>query len=125
MPASAELDGQITKAVAAHGQWKRRLASAISAGTSEFDAATVRLDDKCDFGQWLHQSIGPQDRSSAHYGTVKKLHADFHAEAARILSLAVSGKKTEAEQGMAAGSAFARISSNLTQEMMGWKQDAS
>jgi hypothetical protein len=117
--------GQITKAVGAHGQWKARLGAAIASGTSEFDAATVRQDDKCDFGKWLYQSIGQRDRATAHYTKVKQLHAQFHTEAARVLSLAVGGKKAEAERAMAPGSAFFNISTQLTQEMLSWKKDTA
>ncbi|MGP0047572.1 MAG: CZB domain-containing protein [Solirubrobacteraceae bacterium] len=101
------------------------LGSAIASGKSEFDVATVRQDDKCDFGQWLNHSSAAQDRTSAHYKAAKQLHADFHTEAARVLALAVGGKKAEAEQGMALGSTFATTSGKLTHELMAWKKDAS
>jgi hypothetical protein len=117
-----ELLAQIKAAVGAHGMWKARLQSAISTGKSDFDAANVAKDDKCDFGKWLHGGVSGAARSSASYNAVKAEHARFHAEAARVLSLALSGKRDEAKNAMAAGSAFAKISADLTREMMDWKK---
>lgn len=120
-----ELGAQIKAAVGAHGMWKARLHSAISTGKSDFEAANVAKDDKCDFGKWLHGGVSGAARSSARYNAVKAEHARFHVEAARVLSLALSGKRDEAKNAMAAGSAFAKISADLTREMMDWKKSVS
>ena len=116
---------QITRALGVHGQWTVRLTSAIAAGASEFDVATVRRDDKCEFGSWLHHSINTQDRASERYARVKDLHARFHLEAARVLSLAVSGHKSEAQHAMAPSGAFSKVAGDLTSELMSWQGEAA
>jgi hypothetical protein len=115
---------QITRAIGVHGQWNARLTKAIAAGASDFEVATVRRDDKCEFGSWLHHSIKSQARASARYARVRDLHAQFHLEAARVLALAVSGHKSEAGHAMAPGGAFSKISGELTSEMMSWQSEA-
>jgi hypothetical protein len=118
------IDQQITKAIAAHAHWKARLRDAIATGKSDFEVETVRRDDKCDFGSWLHGSIGAADRAGPHYKTVKELHANFHVEAASVLGLALAGKKSEAEAAMGPGGEFARRSTQLTGEMVRWRDEA-
>jgi hypothetical protein len=56
------------------------------------------------------------------YQTCLALHRDFHAIAARVLSLALAGKKAEAERSMAVGGEYAAASSALTRAMMEWKE---
>lgn len=112
---------QIDKAVAAHGMWKARLRQAIDAGKSDFTAAGVSVDNQCEFGKWLY-SLPAADRQGAEWQKVRDLHAKFHREAARVLGLAVGGKKADAESGLATGSQFAKISLELTGAMIEWKK---
>jgi hypothetical protein len=109
----------LQKAIAAHGLWKQRLRSAMGTGKSEFAPATVRLDNQCEFGKWLF-SLDPASRQSPHYNKVKSIHADFHKEAARILDLALNGKRSEAEEGLSRMGKFEKLSAGLTLEIMGW-----
>jgi methyl-accepting chemotaxis protein len=110
---------QIAAAIAAHGKWKARLKSAIGQGSSEFLPATVRRDNACDFGKWLH-TADPVTRSSPHYPQAVALHAKFHESAAEVLALALDGKKDEAEAKVGIGSDFAHTSATLTREMTAW-----
>jgi hypothetical protein len=54
---------------------------------------------------------------------VRELHARFHLEAARVLELALAGKRGEATAAMALGSPFATVSSKLTAAMTAWRKD--
>jgi methyl-accepting chemotaxis protein len=111
---------EISKAIGAHGMWKQRLRSAIDTGKSDFATERVRPDNLCDFGKWLH-GLPATDKSALDWKTVQNLHARFHLEAARVLDLALKGKKTEADRLMTADSEFGRISQSLTTAMMKWK----
>ena len=82
----------------------------------------VRTDNACDFGKWLYGDIAEELKASDHYKQIVKLHADFHIEASRILSLALAGKKAEADKEMDVGSKFGMLSSSLTKAMMDWKK---
>ena len=113
---------QAQAAMRAHTQWKARLNKAIETGSSEFVVDVVRLDDRCDFGKWLHGQAGSTD---PHYVEVKRLHAEFHTEAARILALAVGGKPAEATAAMAPRTPFTRASASLVLALTAWERAAA
>lgn len=114
---------QIKKAIGAHGLWKTRLQAAIESGTSEATPAAISADDACDFGKWLYGDPGLR-KADGHFEKVRKLHAEFHTEVGRVLSVAVAGKRVEALKLLDAGSAFARLSGELTREMLDWSRSA-
>lgn len=114
---------EINKGISAHVMWKQRLREAIDTGTSEWTPAMVRLDNKCDFGNWLYSS-SPEIKASPHYQKVKQLHAEFHTTCAHILELALSGNIEEAKKSIALGGDYTKTSSQLTVEMMHWKRDS-
>ncbi len=107
------------KAVQSHAQWKIRLQSAISTGKSDFDPATVRQDNQCDFGKWLYEV--PARERDDNWKTAVDLHAKFHREAGSILATALSGDKEKAKAAMGDGSVYAQVSKDLTSHMMKWR----
>jgi hypothetical protein len=109
----------IDAAIAAHEAWKARLLDAIQAGVSEWNPRTVKADNQCDFGKWLY-GCPPAVRSSPHYGIVKKIHAQFHMEAGRVLEIALAGNKDYAIADMAGQ--YTQISSSLVDELLKWKE---
>ena len=113
----------ISKAISAHGTWKRRLADAIASGRSEFSVAAVRVDNQCEFGCWLH-GLPAAEQRKPECVRVRDLQAKFHHEAANTLALALAGKKSDAERSMTLGGPFAVASSALTMAMMDWRQKA-
>lgn len=112
---------KIDGAVGAHAQWKSRLTLAIEAGSSEFKPEVVKTDNACEFGRWLHGDVDAATKATEKYLAVKKLHADFHAEAGRILELAVGGKREEAMTAMGLGSKYMSTSVRLNAAMASWK----
>ena len=110
----------LNRAIAAHAQWKYRLKQAIEAGTSEWTAESVRPDNLCEFGKWLH-SASPAETATERWKKIRELHAEFHKEAARILTMALAGRKTEAEAAVALGSHFSRTSADLTLALVSWR----
>lgn len=116
----------INKAIAAHGAWKQRLLDAIETGQSDKTPDQAVNDHGCDFGQWLFGTeIDPSIKSSAEYPGVVDLHRQFHAEASRILGLALSGKKEEAKQSIMLGSEYSKLSSALVQKLIAWEKTIS
>jgi len=113
---------EIKKAIGAHGVWKARLKTAIETGQSEyFTPETVCLDNQCNLGKWLYgATISSDDKTSPHYEKVRMLHAEFHRVAAKVLALALAGKKAEAQRMTAPDSHFATLSSNLIMAMTEW-----
>ena len=114
----------IGNAIGAHAQWKLRLKTAIDTGKSEWTVERVSPDNLCDFGKWLY-SLPESDRKKENWQKIRALHAEFHREAAKVLNLALRGAQAEARELMAFGSAYAKVSSRLTWEMMEWRKAAS
>lgn len=114
------LEDEITKAIGAHGLWKIRLRNAIDSGKADANPADVAKDNLCAFGQWLHgPSLSDTARMSADFATVRRLHADFHKCAARVLEHVSGGRKVEADA-LLAGE-YTRISADLTAAMLKWR----
>lgn len=111
---------EVSKAIGAHGMWKRRLHDAIASGRSEFTVVRVGADNLCDFGKWLY-GMSAAERAHADWRKVQQLHATFHSEASHVLSAALSGGKSEAERRMGPAGAFAKASADLTGAMMQWR----
>jgi hypothetical protein len=93
----AELD--VDSAIAAHENWKLRLANHLNGSSSEqFDPAVVCLDDRCDLGKWLH---GPGMQRLGHYPAFSVLiarHKYFHIQASTVLAQAQGGDAPGAEK---------------------------
>ena len=110
----------INNAIAAHGRWKARLRQVIEAGKSEWKADSVRPDNLCEFGKWLN-SCSSAEKATERWTKIRALHAEFHQEAARILALALAGRKSEAEAAIALGSHFSKTSADLTLALVQWR----
>ncbi len=87
---------KIDEAVSAHTYWFIQLRVAIIEGNSQFKPEIVRTDNNCDFGKWLYGDFPRETVGTALFESIRNLHAEFHVEAARILELAITGKKDEA-----------------------------
>ena len=111
----------IDNALMAHGEWKKRLGAAIESGSSEFTVSQVQVDNGCAFGKWFYGL--PSDLRESDQGKkIQRLHAAFHAEAARILDLALKGRIREATKAIESGSQFVSISGQLAITLTQWKK---
>jgi len=115
-------DREIKSAIGAHGLWRTHLLSAIKTGYSDYTPSQARQDHLCSFGQWLENLDNPAIKSSSHYRNCVELHRRFHAVAASVLKLALSGKRDAARQSMDVGGEFASASMELTTAMLQWNQ---
>ena len=112
----------IQKGIAAHSAWKARLRTAVSSGKFDVLAATVAMDNQCEFGKWLY-GLSADDKRTEQFNTVRRLHAQFHEEAARVVVWATSGQSEKAEQALALGGSYAKASSELTGAMVSWRNN--
>ncbi len=113
----------IQKAIAAHTGWKGRLRTAVTSGKSEVAPGAVAVDNGCDFGRWLYGSeLSAQEKGTESYRKVKELHAQFHKEAAKVLELAVTGQKDKAAQLIGLGGNYSKISHELTDALVKWRE---
>jgi hypothetical protein len=114
------LTDEIRAALGSHGLWKGRLRAAVDKGSSALTVAAVETDQGCDLGKFLYTVVDPAEQT-AHWRKCRDIHAKFHREAARVLQLALAGKKAAAEEAMLPESEFARMSRALTAEMLKWR----
>lgn len=90
---------EIKAGIGAHGTWKMKLKTAITTGKSDLDPKVVRCDDKCTLGKWLHgSSIDPATRMGMPYKVNKRVHAEFHECAARVVELIQQGDSRRASE---------------------------
>ena len=83
---------EIKSATGAHGAWKLKLTNAVSLGKTKLDPKTVKCDDLCDFGKWLHGSTIDSDmKNGMPFKVITRLHAEFHICASQILEQVIQG----------------------------------
>lgn len=113
---------KINEAIVSHGKMKERLKLAIGGDGADLKPAVVSADDQCEFGVWLHQQAPPEVRRSAAYQNVLKLHASFHRESGRVLELALSGQREQAERAMSAAGEWGRAAASLLAALNVWRE---
>jgi methyl-accepting chemotaxis protein len=84
------------EAIARHTEWKIIFRSAISK-KELVDAATIRRDDCCILGKWLHGEGKSHHESNATFANLVTVHADFHQNAGRVADAINAGRYDEAE----------------------------
>lgn len=81
-----EDDLNFQKWVAAHRDWRRRLANYID-GTSEetLDENVICVDNRCDLGKWIHGNGGKFYGELPVFHQLTKDHASFHQCAGHVV----------------------------------------
>ena len=113
------LKQQITAAIAAHHAWMGRLRTAAEYGRSSVDVATTQKEDACPIGIWLTRDISPALKARPLYARSRTLHAQFHKEAARVLTLALA-RDSRAKTELAEGGTFSTVASELRHTLYEW-----
>ncbi len=117
-----QMIAEITNAMGAHGAWKLKLKTSIATGTFDQDVQSVSCDDRCQFGRWLHgPSIEPDTKASVPYQVVRRLHAEFHQSAAKVLAHALKGERAEATTVLDGD--YAQRSDKLSRALLKWKRE--
>lgn len=114
------IDRQIQDAVNAHAGWKTRLRRAANGGEADFDVAQIRRDDVCAFGKWLY-GIPPGTVAPGRVEKIKRMHRDFHGEAARVAEMILAGRKDEAMAAFGIDAPFTNLSAALVGELSAWR----
>lgn len=100
--------------------WKQRLEEAVGNRGAGLDAAQLEKDNLCELGKWLYAS--PEHGSHPHYEKARKLHAEFHRQAAAVLRLGLKGQTEAALQSLRPGSDYLKVSASLVLELSAWKK---
>lgn len=99
----------LDNAILAHYEWKNKLKAAI-AGKAQLDAATISLDNCCEFGKWLYGDGGKQYGKKPEFTALLQKHKTFHAEAGRVASAINAKKYDEASKMIETSSPFGTAS---------------
>jgi predicted RNase H-like nuclease (RuvC/YqgF family) len=119
------LEEEIKKAIGDHGIWKKTLKNAVDTREINIQISTIKTDNQCGFGKWLHGStITEREKNSSHYQEVRELHAAFHEKASEVAQLAISGQKARAMKMLEVNGEFTTASAALTTSMMAWLKEA-
>ncbi|MGO9650542.1 MAG: CZB domain-containing protein [Terriglobales bacterium] len=100
------------KAIAAHSDWKRKLATYIRKPDKSLTVAEAEVDSKCALGQWIYGD-GSRYSSMPEYSQLKSAHAHFHTAAAQIISRADSGPALTEDAVLGAKSEFGQSSTQV------------
>ena len=91
----------LNEAIQKHAEWKVKFRSAINKQET-MDAATIRQDNCCPLGKWLHGEGQSQYQGKAAFTNVVARHADFHRSAGKVAD-AINAKKYAAAETMLEG----------------------
>lgn len=89
------MDEFLNAAITSHARWKGQLREAIDRGQLP-DPISVRADDRCDLGKWIHGE-GKAYQTTSEYQNLKLLHAQFHETAASVVEIIINGNKANAK----------------------------
>jgi hypothetical protein len=106
--------------IGAHVMWKQRLTAFLSGSSTEnLDPDAIRLDDRCALGKWIYGD-GKAMSELPRYEEVRGLHAQFHQNAAQIVSLHLAGNTAEAEKLL--NGDYSKLSEKLKHRLIGLSQ---
>lgn len=109
--------------VASHGYWKEQLCDAIANKTT-VNIDEILKDDVCDLGHWLHsEAEHPHISHLQSYHDLKKKHAEFHIQAAKVSEYINEKKYETALRLTECTSAFESASSEVIAAIFQLKKD--
>jgi hypothetical protein len=101
----AEVRSEVSfsEAIDAHLEWKHRLISSLgNPGAESLIPDDIRLDTRCELGQWIHGAGNKRYRKFPAFTELREKHAEFHLLAHRIVELSQS-QQHEAAQALMKG----------------------
>ena len=107
-------------AIAAHAEWKRKLAKYLAAPDHSLNADEVSADNRCELGKWL-AGEGKKFSKLAEYASTVSDHGKFHKAAGEIVRRANAGQKVTEDVALGAKSDFATASSSVVRSIMALK----
>jgi len=117
-------EADIEEAIGAHAMWMSHLRQAVLEARPGFDLDSIRATDQCEFGKWLYgPRLSEEDRATADYQAVERLHSEFHELAAQVVERAAAGQAAEA-YGLLYGD-YVTMSGRLALAMRAWQENLS
>ncbi len=103
-PSSHQID--FKEAISRHLQWKTNLRNA-ALHNEPLDVETIRRDDCCPLGKWLHGDAQSKWRGQPRFVELLDRHKAFHCEAAEVAQVIQSGDPKAGLRMLEAGTRFA------------------
>ncbi len=99
----------LENAIDAHRKWRQVLAAAVAAGDT-LDSATLRRNDCCELGNWLHSHGRRLYGGKPEFVRLMARHNDFHLVASMVANSVNDGEYTDAKKMFSGNSQFAQAS---------------
>jgi methyl-accepting chemotaxis protein len=113
----------LDNALAAHAQWKTKLRGAIQK-QEKLDTASIGVDHKCEFGQWLHGAAKSQYGTLEGYRNCVATHAAFHRQAGSVATAINAARYDEAAAMLDAGTPYATASAAVGTAIIRLRKEA-
>jgi hypothetical protein len=111
-------------AISTHSRWKHRLRTLLASHDLSLNPAEVRLDHKCELGQWIY-SAGARYSDFPEFTKLKYEHARFHLAAAELVRRAHAGESVEHDIAQCSHSEFSLASAAVVMALMNMKRRMS
>lgn len=96
-------------AIQKHAEWKVKFRSAINKKET-MDAETIRKDNCCELGKWLHGEGQKQIGSTPTFTALVSKHAAFHRTAGKVADAINAKQYDAAEKMLDSGTEYAQAS---------------
>lgn len=107
----------LDSALYAHQQWKVKLREAVQSG-EQLDIETIRRDDCCDLGKWLHSEGRTHFGHSPEFVKLLATHYDFHLITSVVARIINSKDYDQAKAMLEGSSQFASASADVAMAIM-------
>lgn len=125
MPDSnAQTSLTLDRAYAAHQQWKVKLQDSIAARAT-LDTATIRRDDCCELGIWLHSDARRAYGHKPEFKSLLAKHSSFHLVAGVVAGIINTKQFDEATAMLQDFSLFSTASADVCMAIMALKSAAA
>jgi transcriptional regulator with XRE-family HTH domain len=117
--AAETFEDEIALVLRAHRGLKTQIYSALVHET--LDALAPHLDEsRCPIGLWLHDDLAPALRGTPQYTRAARIHAAFHREIDKVVSVGLAGESRPVETIIATRSRYVLASAALERAFAGW-----
>ena len=114
----------LDRAYAAHQQWKVKLQESVTARAT-LDVATIRRDDCCELGKWLHSDARRDYGHKVEFKNLLAKHASFHLVASVVADIINTKNYAEATSMLRDYSLFSTASADVGLAIMALKKAAA
>lgn len=114
----------LDRAFAAHQQWKIKLQESVTARAT-LDVATIRRDDCCELGKWLHSDARSAYGHKPEFKNLLAKHASFHLVASVVAGIINTKQYGEATALLQDYSLFSTASADVGMAIMALKRAAN